>query len=83
MIRVRGRVLPAEGVNISNLRDLFDSHGFRQVPRLIDVASAPHRDVVGEHLQRNDFQQRREQIRRGGNFDHVVGGFRARDDRLR
>jgi hypothetical protein len=35
---------------------LFDRHGFRQVSRLVDIATAPHRDVVSEKLQRNDLE---------------------------
>src|SRR2546430_6769068 len=42
---------------------------------LVDVATAPYRDVISEQLERDDFQQRREQLRRGRNFDDVIGGF--------
>src|SRR2546430_2926098 len=42
---------------------------------LVDVATAPYRDVISEQLERDDFQQRHEQLRRGRKFDDVIGGF--------
>ena len=65
------------------LNRLFDGDGFREIARLIDVATAAHGDVVGEHLERNDFQNRRDQIGRGGNFDDVIGASREPGGRLR
>ena len=43
---------------------LFDSHGLGQVARLIHIAAAPHRDVIRQQLQRNHFDQRRQQFGR-------------------
>ena len=40
---------------------LLDRDALRQVPRLIDVAAAPDRDVVREQLQRHHHQHRRQQ----------------------
>ncbi len=54
---------------------LFDGNGFCQISWLVDVAPAAYRDVIREELQRNDFQQRRENFRRRGKLDDVVGGF--------
>ena len=55
--------------------ELFDSDGFGQVARLVDVAAAAHGDVVGEQLQRNDFEQRHQKFRRGRQLDEVVRRF--------
>ena len=45
------------------LRLLLDGDGFRQVARLIHVAAAAHGDVIGQQLQRHDFQDRRHEFR--------------------
>jgi hypothetical protein len=37
---------------------LLHGDGLGKIPRLIYVASAAHRDVIGQQLQRNDFQYR-------------------------
>src|SRR5205823_14466741 len=42
---------------------LFDRHRLREVPRLIDVAAAADRDVVGEQLKRQRHHDRTEQLR--------------------
>jgi hypothetical protein len=42
--------------------DLLDRDRLGEVARLINVASAAHRDVVGEELERDDGQHRREQV---------------------
>ena len=39
---------------------LFDRDAFREISRLIDVAAAPHRDVVREELQRHDHRDGRD-----------------------
>ena len=57
------------------LSRLFDGDGFSEVARLVHVAAAPDGDVVRQHLQRNDFEDRCEELRHGGNFDHMVGNF--------
>jgi hypothetical protein len=46
-------------------RSLFDGDRFREISRLIHIASPPHRDVIGQQLQRNDLQNRREFLGRG------------------
>src|SRR5438445_3012937 len=53
---------------------LFDSDGFGEVARLIDVAAAADGDVVGEKLERDDFEERDEKLRRGRKLDDVIGG---------
>lgn len=35
---------------------LFNRHRLRQIPGLIHVTPAPHRDVIGQQLQRDDFE---------------------------
>src|SRR5262249_45765339 len=52
---------------------LLDRDGFGEVAGLVDVTAAAHSDVIGEQLQWNDFQQRRKQLGRWGNFDYMVG----------
>src|SRR5260370_1405991 len=39
------------------------------------VATEAYGDVIGEQLERDDFQQGHEQLRRGRKFDDVIGGF--------
>ncbi len=51
---------------------LFDGYGFNQVARAVDIHSALHGDVIGQHLQRNDFENRRKQLRRFGNGDDMM-----------
>src|ERR1700754_4209311 len=41
---------------------LFDGDRLRQIARLIDVAAAPHADVIGQQLQRQNRKNRRDQI---------------------
>src|SRR5258706_5285200 len=48
----------------------FHRHALRQVARLVHVASAQHRHVVGEQLERDHRQQRLEQGRGLGSGDH-------------
>ena len=55
------------------LSRLFDGDGLGEVARLIHVAAAADGDVVGEQLQRNDFENGRDQFRRRGDFDDVIG----------
>src|SRR5580704_17131149 len=45
------------------MRRLFHSHRFREVARLVDVASALDGDVIREELQRDDIDERREHFR--------------------
>jgi len=40
-------------------RSLFHRHRLSQIPGLIHVTPATHRNVVSQKLQRNDFQNRR------------------------
>jgi hypothetical protein len=52
---------------------LFHGYDFGQVPRLVDVAATPARDVVGKELQRHGRNQRLQERR----------GVRDVDDFLR
>src|SRR5579875_3935820 len=54
---------------------LLHSHGFSQIARLIHIAAAAHGDVIGEKLERQNFQNRRENFRRRRNFNYVIGGL--------
>jgi hypothetical protein len=56
-------------------RGLLDSDGFREIAGLVDVATAAHRDVIGEKLERDDFEQGRENFRSWRQLDEVVGNF--------
>src|SRR5579862_2319103 len=55
-------------------RSLFYGDGLREVTWLIHVAAAAYGDVISEKLQRNDFKNRREQLRRRRNFNRVIRG---------
>src|SRR5437764_10896093 len=57
---------------------LFDRHRLGQVARLVHVAAQTHRDVVGEELERDDGEDRREQLRAGRDLDDVTGLRRDR-----
>src|ERR1700739_2802721 len=54
---------------------LFHRDGLREVAGLIHVATAAHRDVVGQQLERHDFEEHGEQFRSRRQFDQVVGSF--------
>ena len=43
---------------------LFDGDRFGEIARLIDVAAAADSDVIGEKLERDDFEQGRKNFRR-------------------
>src|SRR5689334_5541712 len=51
----------------------FDSDAFGEVARLIDIAAPPHRDVIGEQLERNDLEYRRQQIGSLRDLDDMIG----------
>src|SRR6267142_1349605 len=53
---------------------LFDGDGFGEVAGLVHVAAAADGDVVGKKLERNDFEDRREELWRGRELDDVIGG---------
>ena len=58
----------------SKSRDLsLQRYRLHQITRAIDVQAFSHRHVIGEKLQRHDFQNRRQQLRRGGNKNSVIG----------
>src|SRR6266550_7229991 len=57
---------------------LFHRHRLGQVARLIHVAAQTHRDVVREELERDDGEDRREQLRAGRGLDDVAGLRRDR-----
>ena len=52
---------------------LLNRDALGQIARLIHVAAAPHGDVIRQQLQRHDLENRRQQIGRRRNLDHVVG----------
>lgn len=54
----------------SNL--LLDRHGFGQVAGLVDIATATHGNVVRQQLERNDFNDGRQDFGRRWNMDHVL-----------
>ena len=47
---------------------LFHRDALREVARLVYVAAAADGDVVGEQLQRDDLNERHQQLGRGGNW---------------
>src|SRR5215470_13661257 len=54
----------------------FDRHALRQIPRLVHVAPAANRDVVGEQLQRHDRENRLQLRDRLGDDENPVSqGF--------
>lgn len=61
------RRLPSRG----RARSL-DRDGLGEVAGLVDVAASPDGDVIREQLQRDDRKNRRQQIARRREFDHVV-----------
>src|SRR5674476_818500 len=50
---------------------LFHGDALGEIAGLIDVAAAAHGDVIGQQLQGHDGENRRQQFRRGRNFDDV------------
>ncbi len=61
--------LPA---NIIVKINLLHRNRFRQISRLVDVAAAADGDVIREQLQRDDREDRAEQIACFGNLDDVI-----------
>ena len=53
-------------------RSLFNCYRFCQVTRLVNVAAAADGDVIREQLQRDDREDRSEQVRCLGYLDHMV-----------
>ncbi len=51
---------------------LFHRYGLGQVARLVNVTSTADRNVVCQQLQRDNLQNRRKQLRRPGNINHVI-----------
>ena len=52
---------------------LLDSDRLRQVSGLVNIAPATNRDVIGQKLERNDFENRRKQFGRVRHINHMVG----------
>src|SRR5688572_32417935 len=52
--------------------ELFYRNAFSQISRLIDIASAPYRAMIGEQLKWNDFQYRKEIFTRRGQANEMV-----------
>ena len=63
--------------------ELLDGDGLGEVAGLVNVAAAADGDVVGQQLQRNDLDQRREQFERGRNVDDVLDQASRSSCRLR
>src|SRR5437762_8163039 len=53
----------------------FYRNALCQIARLIDIASAADRAVIGEQLKRNDFKNRKQQLVGGGKRNEVIGAF--------
>ena len=51
---------------------LLDRYGFCEVARLVYIASAADCDVIGQQLQRDNFNERHQQFWGGGNCDDVL-----------
>src|SRR6267378_4754415 len=72
-------VRPSRGAVVPRIYDevstLLDGDGLCQVAGLVYVAAAADGYVIRKELKGNDFEQRGEKFRSGGNFDDVVGGF--------
>jgi hypothetical protein len=56
--------------------NLFDGHGFSEVTRLIDIAPAADCDIVGEQLQRDNFDEWGKQLKSRRDIDHVLNEAR-------
>ena len=54
---------------------LLYRNALSEVARLIDVATAPNRNIVSEQLQRNHFEQGKQQLACMRHCDQVVGHF--------
>src|SRR5512146_643102 len=63
-------------IRLSAYPPSFHGHRLREVARLVHIAAAAHGDVVGEQLQRQDREHRREQIEGFGDREHVLGQTR-------
>ena len=76
-IRPADRRRPA--FQLERHRSSFDRHALGQVARLVDVAAAPPRDVVGQQLERDDRQERLDDLGRIGDRQEDV---RQRGERV-
>ncbi len=56
-------------------RPLFDRHALRKIAGLVDIATEFHRYVVGQQLQWNDAENRRQIVRSVGYQNHIVADF--------
>src|SRR5439155_113412 len=56
----------------STARDLLHRHRLREVARLVHVAAEAHGDVVGEELERDDGDERRQELGARGHLDNVL-----------
>ena len=54
------------------MRILFNGDGFCEVARLVDIAAALKRNVVGKELERDDAQRGLEDEVRVGHGQHVL-----------
>src|SRR5215813_13044138 len=63
----------------------FDQDRFGQIPRLVDIVALQNAEMIGQQLQRNDFEERLEQDgrrRHGNDIRSFAGNFAVafRDD---
>src|SRR6266576_5366162 len=52
---------------------LLRHNRFHQIPRMVNVVSLLDGDVISEELQRDDFQNRQQQLRSGRNIKYSIG----------
>ena len=70
--QARVLITPQKRRHAAALQKLFDGDGLGEVARLIYIAAAADGDVVGEKLERNNFEKRREELRRGRKRNNVA-----------
>src|SRR5947207_13798889 len=58
-----------------SIQRAFYRNALCQIARLIDIASAADRAVIGEQLKRNDFKDRKQQLGGGGKRNEGIGVF--------
>src|SRR5438045_1179617 len=69
----RSRWARASAATFPTDRRLLDRDALRQVPRLVDVGPAIHGDVIREQLERDREEQRRQELARARDRDHLPG----------
>ena len=54
----------------------LDRHALGQIARLVDIAAAPARDMIGQQLERHDGQERLHDLGRIGHRQEDIGQMR-------